>query len=223
MWVANCFEPGSHQSANVVRVDAETLKFKAIIPIPSGREFYRGLAYGGGSVWVSDGGAGDDVTRVNPRTRALKVIRFDRDTGALAWSKAHADLWINNFHAGSLTRLHPRTGAVSVVESVAINPSFSAIAGNTVWTGDWSSPQVERLHAVGSPRPRGISLPVANPYAGVWNVAAGAGYIWATTPRDGTLWRINPKTNAVTRIRMPQPPTGVTANGGEVWVTVREK
>ena len=93
-----------------------------------------------------------------------------------------------------------------------------------MWAGDWSSPQVDRLHAVGSPRPRSILLPaVDNAYAGVWSVAAGAGYIWATTPRDFALWRINPQTNAVTRISMPHLPTCVTANGDEVWVTVREK
>ena len=80
-----------------------------------------------------------------------------------------------------------------------------------------------RIHAGGSPRPRSIPLPVNNPSAGVWNVAAGAGLVWATTPRDGTLWRINPMTNAVTRVSMPYLPTGVTANANQVWVTVREK
>ena len=57
--------------------------------------------------------------------------------------------------------------------------------------------------------------------AGVWNLAAGAGSIWATTPREGALWRIDPKTNGVTRIAMPYNPTGVAADGDDVWVTVR--
>ena len=55
VWVANCFEPGSGQTANIVRVDAKTLAFKATWPVPGGHGFYRGLAYGGGSIWVSDG------------------------------------------------------------------------------------------------------------------------------------------------------------------------
>ena len=54
-------------------------------------------------------------------------------------------------------------------------------------------------------------------------IAAGAGDIWATTPRDGALWRIDPKTNAVTRVNFPYMPTGVTADANDVWVTVREK
>lgn len=227
VWVANCFEPGSGQSATVVRVDASTLAFKATWPVPGGHGFYRGLAYGGGSLWVSDGSERppkrNTVTQVDPRTGAEKAIPLDRPTGALAWSEGYGDLWINNFDAGSLTRLHAQTGAVAIVDNVATNPSFPAVAGDTVWAGDWSSPQVERLHAVGSPRPRSIPLPVNKAHAGVWNVAAGGGFIWATTPRDGALWRINPSTDAVTRVSMPYLPTGVTANANEVWVTVREK
>ena len=227
VWVANCFEPGSGQTANIVRVDAKTLAFKATWPIPGGHGYYRGLAYGGGSIWVSDVSETplkrNTVTQVDPRTGAEKATRLDRPTGALAWSTSYGDLWINNFDTGSLTRLHAKTGAVAIVDNVATNPSFPAVAGDTVWAGDWSSPQVERLHAVGSPRPRRIPLPVNNPSAGVWNVAAGAGFVWATTPRDGALWRINPSTDAVTRVSMPYLPTGVTANADEVWVTVREK
>ncbi len=223
VWVANCFEPGSGQTSNIVRVDAKTLTFGPTYPVPGGQGFYRGLTYGGGSVWVADGHGGNTVIQVNPQTGARKVIRLERPTGVLVWSKAHGDLWINNFSTGSLTRLHPKTGATEIVDNVAWNPSFPAVAGDTVWAGDWASAQVVRIHAVGSPNPRSIPLQVNNPGAGVWNVAAGAGYIWATTPRDGALWRINPQTNAVTRISMPYLPTGVTANANQVWVTVREK
>ena len=52
--------------------------------------------------------------------------------------------------------------------------------------------------------------------------AAGAGAVWATTPRDGTLWRIDPKTNHATRIAIPHLPTYVTVGAnGELWLTVR--
>jgi streptogramin lyase len=77
------------------------------------------------------------------------------------------------------------------------------------------------MRAVGGANPHDISLPVKNPTdAGVWNVAAGAGAIWATTPRDRTLWRVDPKTNEVTPIPMPYPPAGVAADDDGVWVTV---
>ena len=116
VWVANCFERGSGQTANIVRVDAKTLAFKATRPVPGGHGFYRGLAYGDDSIWVSDGGDGNTVTQVDPRTGTRKTIRFERPTGALVWSKKYGDLSINNFDTGSLTRLHAKTGAVAVVE-----------------------------------------------------------------------------------------------------------
>jgi streptogramin lyase len=56
----------------------------------------------------------------------------------------------------------------------------------------------------------------------VWNVAVGAGAVWATT-RDGALWRIDPKTSTVTRLNLPYVPTGVTADANDVWVTVRRR
>lgn len=226
VWVANCFEPGSGQSANVVRVDAKTLAFKPTWRVPGGHGFYRGLAYGGGSLWVSDASEKHNaVMQIDPRTGAKKTIRFDRTTGALAWSGRYGDLWTNNTETGSITRLHATTGAALIVNHVAVDPVFPVVAGDTVWAGDWSRPQVVRVPAVGPDRPLSIDLPVQHTecpmISCVWSVAAGAGAIWAATPEDHALWRIDPSTNAVTRISMPYPPTGVTANTGEVWVTVR--
>src|SRR5918995_508329 len=58
VWVANCFASGG-RDANVVRVDATTLDFEATYPVPgrdvpAGKGYYRGLAYGGGSLWVGE-------------------------------------------------------------------------------------------------------------------------------------------------------------------------
>jgi class 3 adenylate cyclase/streptogramin lyase len=221
VWVANCYVSRSGQSGNIVRIDARTLAFEATWPVPGGAAFFRGLAYGGGSLWVSDAAA--EVTQVDPRTGAEKTMRFARSTGALAWSEGYGDLWIDNFFEGSLTRVHAGTGAVDVVDVAATKPVLPTVAGDVVWVGDWAAPRVARNRAVGSPRPRSVSLPAVSPYIGVWTVAAGAGSVWATTPRARALWRIDPKTNAVTRIPMPYLPTGVTADADGVWVSVRKE
>jgi hypothetical protein len=131
------------------------------------------------------------------------------------------DLWVNNFDQGSVTRLDAAMGAVQLVDAVASSPSFPIVAGKSVWLGDWDIPEVVRLRAMGSPSPQHIRLPAHNQAAGVWSVAEGGGYVWATTPRDHALWRIDVKTDAVTRVPMPYLPTCVTATADEVWVTVR--
>ena len=228
VWVANCFPAGSGANANVERIAAKTLKFGPAWPVPGGKGFYRGLAYGGGSLWVAAvaGTPNRTLTEVDPRTGAPHSIRLKDPATALAWSGEYGDLWISGFSDGSLTQLHALTGMKRTIDSVAVNPFFVQVDGNVVWVGDWSSPQVVRLAAVGAARPRSISLRVRHThlcprFSCVWTVAAGAGAIWATRPEDGALWRIDPKTNKVTRIPLPYPPTGVTADANNVWVTVR--
>lgn len=227
VWVANCYPSGAGPSANVVRIDATTLDFKETWPVPAGEGFYRGLAYGGGSLWVSDVAGADrpprryTLTQVDPRTGAQRSIPLARFAGALTWSEGYGDLWMNNFDAGSVSRMHAATGIVETVDNVAINPAFPVIDGGIVWAADWAAPQVARFRAIGSSVPRMIALPVVNGAAGVWNVAAGAGRLWATTPRDHALWRIDPKTNDVTRIPMAHLPAGLVADDDGVWVTVR--
>ena len=228
VWVANCYPTaGSHD--NVVRIDARTLDFRTTWPVPGGDGFYRGLVYGGGSLWVSETFGGiiptpNILTEIDPQTGVRQTIHLASAATGLAWSEGYGDLWINNFDDGSVTRLHATTGAMKTVEGVANNPAFAVVDGDFVWVGDWSAPQVMRLRAIGPARPRTISLPPRSfGFVGVWSIAAGAGDIWATTPRDGALWRIDPKTNAVTRVNFPYLPTGVTADANDVWVTVREK
>ena len=118
--------------------------------------------------------------------------------------------------------------ARETIHSVANNPPSVVVDGDVVWVADWSAPQVVRLSAVGALRLRRIQLPVLHRRACryiscVWKVAAGAGFIWATTPEDGALWRIDPKTNVPKRIPLPYRPTGVVADANNVWVTVRGK
>jgi DNA-binding SARP family transcriptional activator/streptogramin lyase len=225
VWVANCYPTTiSALRDDVVRVDARTLVFKQTFPAPGGDGFYRGLAYGGGSLWLSqivggDLGNPDTVTQIDPQTGKERTIDFAREASGLAWSGGYGDLWIANFRDGGLTRLNTVSGAEEWVEDVAAGPSFPVADGNVIWVADWSGPRVLRLNAVGSAQPRVIALPEAA--AGVWSIAVGAGAAWATTPADGAIWRIDRATNAATRINLPYFPTGVTADANNVWVTIR--
>ena len=227
LWVANCYASGSGPRANVLRIDASTLDFGPTWPVPGGKGFFRGLTYGGGSLWVSAvaGGASSSnrhtLTEIDPRTGAQRSIRLTAPASPLAWAEGYGDLWMSNFDAGTVSRLHAATRALETVGRAGTNPAFLVVDGDVVWVSDWAAPRVVRLRAVGSGKPRAISLPVSEPTAGVWNVAAGAGAVWATTPRDGALWRIDPETNHVTRITVPHLPTWVTVGDDELWLTVR--
>ena len=228
IWVANCY-PTAASHDNVIRIDARTLDFRATWPVPGGDGFVRGLVYGGGSLWVSETFGGivptpNILTEIDPQTGVRQTIHLGFAPTGLAWSEGYGDLWIDNFDDGSVTRLHATTGAMKTVEGVATNPASAVVDGDFVWVGDWSAPQVVRLHAIGPARPHSITLPPRSCcFEGVWNIAAGAGDIWATTPREDALWRIDPTTNGVTRVSFPYMPAGVTADANDVWVTMRQK
>ena len=223
VWVANCFASRG-RDANIVRVDATTLDFEATYRVPGGDVegvYYGAFAYGGGSLWVGwTRGEHAAVIQLDPQSGKQRAIRLPNPGAALAWAETSGDLWGSNYGEGTLTRLHASTRAVETV-NVLSHPGHILVDGDTVWVGDWDSPGLERLPAVGPSRPRLVDLPVRTFGGGVWLIAAGEGYIWATTPRDRALWRIDPKTNEAKRIPMPYPPTGVDVNEGDVWVTVR--
>jgi DNA-binding SARP family transcriptional activator/streptogramin lyase len=226
VWVANCYAAGSGANATVVRVDARTLEFKPRWQVRDGTGYFRGLAYGGGSLWVADASGLVDyhgVTQVNPRTGKERRIEVGRHAGWLAWSGGYGDLWMNDFDRGSVSRMDPATGVVKTFSSVGINPAPLAVQGDAAWVGDWELPQLFRLPEVGSGRPLHVPLPVKVRPAGVTTVAAGDGFVWATVPDSRALWRIDPKTNHVTRIPMRYFPWGVAVGDDGVWVTVQGK
>jgi len=104
---------------------------------------------------------------------------------------------------------------------VGVNPTSLVVDGDGVWVGGWTNPEVIRLPAVGSSRPRDVFLPAKRSLGGVTMVAAGAGYIWATAPDSRALWRIDPTTDHVTRIGLKYFPWGVTVGDDGIWVTMR--
>lgn len=230
LWVANCFPPPSTQSSNVVRLDRKT-NFGTPVPVPGGTNFFRGISFGGGSLWVGDSpgaqGDTDTVRQIDPQTGATqRTIRFARPPGALGWSARYGDLWATGFGDGSLTRIGAVAPSHRSFDAVVTNPDAVAFYGSGVWVGDWSSPDLVRLDATDPSHRHRVRLPVVNRrgcprISCVWTLAAGAGAIWATMPRDRALWRVDPRTNRVRRIPLPFEPAGVTVNAGEVWVTVR--
>lgn len=168
-----------------------------------------GLAYGGGSLWVGDADdAAHTVTEVHPRTGRQRTVRFDFQPKWLTWSEGYGDLWIGDVLGGGVSRMHAGTGDVKTYDLVAENPGYVLVQGDSVWVGNWSSPYVVRLPAVGSGQSPRIPLPVTAEAAGVTTLAAGAGSIWATIPDDHALWRIDPKNRTCDSNRAALLPMG---------------
>jgi SARP family transcriptional regulator, regulator of embCAB operon len=230
VWVATCYPSEVGQTPTVVRVDAETLDFERTWAAPSrSGGFIRGLAYGGGALWVSDIFGGDvpptppyRVLQIDPETGVRRSFPVNEAATGFGWSEGYGDLWINHFSDGKLSRLHPATDEVETIDDVAHSPVYPVVDRDTVWTGDWFTPRIVRIPAVGPATPKVIDLDGGvSPRSYVWDVDAGAGAVWAVTPRLGSLWKIDPETDAVTRVRIPYLPSGVAVDDDAVWVTVR--
>jgi streptogramin lyase len=226
VWVANCYASGGVDSSNVVRVDADTLGFKKPFPLPPTKNYFRGLAYGGGSLWVSVQDR-QEVYEFDPDTGEHRTFSSDLANGtpgAMTWADGYGDLWWVDFDAGIVVRLEPESGEQTNVDLGFTNPAFPATAGDAVWVADWNSPRVARIDAARARTFRVVDLP--GPYEkgdGVWAVAADTDHAWAATPRQSALWEIDAKTNVVTRIPFAFPPAGVTTSGDDVWVAVRAR
>lgn len=224
VWVANCYPARSGVHADVQRVDARTLALKQTFPVRAGAGYFRGLAYGGGSLWVADVSGVEDyhgITQIDLRTGAERRMSLDSHAGWLAWSDGYGDLWTNDFARDSVTRIHTANGARETFRFVGVNPASLVVDGDGVWVGGWANPEVIRLPAVGSSTQRDVFLPVKRSPAGVTMVAAGAGYIWATVPDSRALWRIDPTTGHVTRIGLKYVPWGVAVGDDGIWVAMR--
>lgn len=217
VWVANCFAEGNDVRSNVVRVDAETLRFEKTWPIDSfGPETnYRWMTFGGGGLWIS---VPSGIERIDPQTGTRRLV--SPVNGILTWSEAYGDLWVT-WPDGSVRRIDTTTGdPVHFFEGMPDDPGIADVDGDTVWITDFSAPQLVRLNAVGSPDPHSVRLPVTKKGSSPSVVVAGAGAVWATTSEDPAVWRIDPSTNDVTRIPVPYPPFGVAVDDDAVWVTV---
>ena len=231
LWVANCY-PGGNGSGNVQRVHARTMQLDPPVEVPTVDGYYRGMAYGGGSLWL--GGVNGLVTdrrliQFDPQTGKKRTIYMDRQATALAWSPGYGDLWMSNFGDSSVSQLHSATKTVTTpFEYVSNDPGPVAVGDDgAMWVGNWDpSPttRVTRLPADGSGLPQRILLPPAKfGPGGTPSIAAGAGGIWVAVPDDHAVWRIDPlhPTRPPKRIFLHYAPWGVTVDNGAIWVTLR--
>jgi DNA-binding SARP family transcriptional activator/streptogramin lyase len=219
VWVANCYASGP--VATVVRVDANSLRFVQTVRVPAGdaSNYFEGLAYGGGAVWVAGPDGKDGVTKLNPGTRASRFVTLKRPAGYMTWADAYDDLWITNFSEGSVSQLNAATGDVRRYDLAGeFSPGSLADEGASMWVGDWNSPQVVRLPAVGSTRQRAFYLPATG---GVTDLAAGDGAIWAAVPDSRAVWRIDTSTGRIARIPLRYFPWGVAVTDDGIWVSLR--
>jgi class 3 adenylate cyclase/streptogramin lyase len=221
VWVASCVASAEGVETTIVRVNADTLDFEDLVRAPSIPRFaFRGLAYGGGALWIGDpdeyNHGRQNVTRIDLDTRRWRSIRVGSRPAELAWAKGY--LWTPNYYGNSVSRIRGATNGVETLAD-AHGPFPIAITTGAVWVGHDTGQRISRFDPETFRYDNAVILPVKR-LSGVFGVAAGEQSVWATTPADSALWRIDPMTNQTRRIPLKYRPTGVAVGGGAVWVAI---
>jgi YVTN family beta-propeller protein len=171
------------------------------------------LAFGAGSVWVTNLGGGS-VSRIDVATRKVTatIAVAGQPSGA---AFGDGSIWIGNFGNGSVTRIDPATNKVVARIDVGGQPLGPAVASDgTVWVANFDG-SVERI----DPATNGVTARI--PVGGqVDVVAVGFGKVWAGN-QDGTVTAIDAATNRVTGIRtlVDQDTDALAVSDNAVWIS----
>jgi YVTN family beta-propeller protein len=121
-------------------------------------------------------------------------------------------LWVANAGGGTVSRIDPRTRAVSQTITVGSGPAAVAVGAGGVWvvntldgTLSWISPatnQVVKTVAAGN-SPSGVCV--------------AAGVVWVASTYDRSIVRFDPVSGRTTTIQLDDQPTQLACGGGSVW------
>jgi len=147
------------RDGTVSRIDPRTNRVTAKIAVPAAS--LAAVAFGAGSVWVSDPAAGA-VWRVEPGRPRVTMRTISVDEGSAALAFGHGSLWVVNPVAGTVTRIDPRTNAV--VDRIEVGqPALGVAAGDAgVWVtvGDRGAREGEHASTTpASPQAVGVAGP----------------------------------------------------------------
>jgi len=192
----------------VTRVKASTKRRQARIRV--GASPYA-LAFGGGSVRVSNEVSGT-VSRIGPkRNKVVKTIRVGGQPNGI--TVAFRKVWVADYGRGRLIRIDSVRNRIerriSLPKADWITASADAL---------WVSSETGKIYRVDP-----VSLAVqavvtvgANPLASAWI----GGRLWVPNIDDATVSVVDPATNAVARtIPVGTSPLAVAEAAGSAWVT----
>jgi YVTN family beta-propeller protein len=171
-----------------------------------------GIAYGAGSLWVTNLEA-RALVQINPKTfKPVQTIEVGNAPGALAVGKDA--VWVVNTIDGTVSRVGLSEGSVTETIPVGLSPAGVATGSDAVWVTSEGTNTVVRLDLTSHAIVQAVN--VGNDPTGV---SVGEGAVWIANAQDGTVSRIDPTTNSVTAtVPTGANPSAVAAGAGAIWV-----
>jgi DNA-binding SARP family transcriptional activator len=128
-------------------------------------------------------------------------------------------IWVANADDGTVSRIDPKSRRVVSTIGIGADVSDVAVGFGSVWVANGNDGTVARINPELNTVERTLKFRGGSDLAPqpVFSVAIGAGSVWVA--RGNHVLRIDPKTDEVTASIPIEPPLGIAAGEGAVWVT----
>lgn len=144
-------------------------------------------------------------------------------TRPVAVAVGYGGVWVANADDATVSRIDAKTHTVHTI-GVGAEVSDLTTGFGSVWVANGNDGTITQI----DPRTDAVEATLDHLGGGselvlhpVFLIAADRRYLWAT--RGTRLLRIDPTTDIVKSIDIGETPIGLTAGGGEVWVTTLEE
>ena len=231
VWVTNSV--GTRTVGSISRVAArtnyvpKTVRLRQIVPglpFTSAEAGPRGVAIGGGSVWVAH--SFSLVSRIDPRSAEIvRKILFPNPPQDVAFGSGR--LWVMMSGENSVARVDPNTNAIEATTRIGAELDWlRAIAAGegAVWVTSRAGSDSETQGKLWRVDPASGRVTTAIRVGrSPLGVAVGEGSVWVANYEDGTVSRIDPETQeVVATIKVKRGAAEVAVGDDVVWVTVRD-
>jgi YVTN family beta-propeller protein len=174
-----------------------------------------GLAYGAGSVWVTNSGD-NTVMRINPKTHeVIQTFHVGADPVAIAVDGQRA--WVANALGGTVTEIDATSNSV-VGDPIPVGniPKAIVAAHGSVWVANSGDDTVQRIDGT-SARPD----PPVDVGGGPDGLAIDGSSLWVSNGHEQTVWHLDTSTHQP--LNLPSlagaSPSGLAMAPGSVWAS----
>jgi virginiamycin B lyase len=136
------------------------------------------------------------------------------------WLAIDEHAWVSNAPKDTVSRLDPKTSAVTTIVTGKRPCSGLAVGFGSLWVPNCGDQTLARVDLKTSKVTATIPTTIASSEGGI---ATGAASVWLVVDKRGTLVRFDPATNKpVAEIHVPPGSFGIAFGEGAVWVTSTE-
>jgi DNA-binding SARP family transcriptional activator/ABC-type transport system substrate-binding protein len=187
-----------------------------------------GLAFGEGSVWVTDAYS-PTLLRIDPDVDQV-VDRFALPmngvvgtlTGAVAVGAG--SVWVGHGQENPgawLERLDSTTGRVQHRWKImGGDANHVAFGDGALWVGSEAAGELRKI----DPGTNSLAFTTPlRPQSHVSSIAVGGGFAWAAISADVSIWKVSRDGKLVDTVKLPAPVKNLTYADGSLWAAVGER